>query len=44
MDIEKIKGRLQFLREAEKLKDVLKTRTPLPGEPKARQSTAGAYA
>ena len=25
MDIEKIKGRLQFLREAEKLKDVLRS-------------------
>lgn len=31
MDIEKIKGRLEFLREAEKLKDVLRSVNKVSG-------------
>ena len=43
MDINNIKGRLDFLREAEKLKSCAAP-TPPPAAPKARQSTAGACA
>lgn len=44
MNIERLKGKLAFLREAEKLKDVLRSGHTSSGRAEARPSTAGGCA
>lgn len=44
MSLELLSNRLEFLREAERLKDVLRSRTPPPAARKAPPNIAGGCA